>query len=290
MKDYLVKAYAFDGTVRIYAAKTTDLVEEARQIHDTWPAATAAFGKALTGTIIMGAMYKGDQNLTIRIDGSGPIGGIVTTTNANGEVRGYVGNPHIHASTNHDKLADAYAVGDNGFIHVTKDLHVRNIFTSSSEIKTGEIAQDLAYYFTMSEQIPSAVGLGVLINEMNETQAAGGFILQVMPGAKPNTLDEIEKNIRSMRPISELIKANYTPEMIIEEITKGKHEFIETMSLHYACDCSRERFSKGLIALGKSELDKLIQEKDPVETVCHFCNKKYVFTENDLKSLLESAI
>lgn len=289
MVDYLVKAYAFDGTVRIYAAKTTDLVEEARQIHDTWPAATAAFGKALTGTIIMGAMYKGDQNLTIRIDGSGPIGGIVTTTNANGEVRGYVGNPHIHASTNDDKLADAYAVGNDGFIHVTKDLNVRNIFTSSSEIRTGEIAQDLAYYFTMSEQIPSAVGLGVLINEMNEAKAAGGFILQVMPGAKPETLDEIEKNIQAMRPVSELIKEDYTPEMIINEITKGKHQFIETMSLHYACDCSRERFSKGLIALGKAEIEKLISEKEPVETVCHFCNKKYDFSEDDLKELLQSA-
>jgi len=289
MKDYLVKAYAFDGTVRIYAAKTTDLVEEARQIHDTWPAATAAFGKALTGTIIMGAMYKEDQNLTIRIDGSGPIGGIVTTTNAKGEVRGYVGNPHIHASTNDDKLADAYAVGDNGFIHVTKDLMVRNIFTSSSEIKTGEIAQDLAYYFTMSEQIPSAVGLGVLINEMNETKSAGGFILQVMPGAKSDTLDEIEHNIHGMRPVSELIKDDYTPEMIINEITKGKHEFIETMSLHYACDCSRERFAKGIIALGKNEINQLIDEKEPIETVCHFCNKKYVFSEDDLKDLLASA-
>jgi molecular chaperone Hsp33 len=289
MKDYLVKAYAFDGTVRIYAAKTTDLVEEARQIHDTWPAATAALGKALTGTIIMGAMYKGDQSLTIRFDGSGPIGGIVTTTNAMGEVRGYVGNPHIHASTNDDKLADAYAVGDNGFIHVTKDLKVRNIFTSSSEMRTGEIAQDLAYYFTMSEQIPSAVGLGVLINEKNETQSAGGFILQVMPGAKSDALDEIERNIQAMKPVSELIKTDYTPEMIINEITKGKPEFIETMSLKYACDCSKDRFARGIISLGKTEIKQLIEEKKPIETVCHFCNKKYVYNEDELTSFLESA-
>ncbi len=289
MNDYLVKAYAFDGTVRIYAAKTTDLVEEARCIHDTWPAATAAFGKVLTGSIIMGAMYKGDQNLTLRIDGGGPIGGIVVTTNANGEVRGYVSQPHVHFSTNDNKLADAYAVGNDGFIHVTKDLNVRNIFTSSSEIRTGDFAEDLTYYFTMSEQIPSAVGLGVLVDELNQAKAAGGFILQVMPGAKSETLDKIEANIHAMRPISELIAKKYTPEMIINEITKGDHQLVETMRLKYACDCHRERFASGLVALGKQELTNLINEKIPVETVCHFCNKKYVFTQDDLQNLLKNS-
>jgi molecular chaperone Hsp33 len=289
MIDYLVKAYAFDGTVRIYAAKTTDLVEEARLIHDTWPAATAAFGKALTASVIMGAMYKGDQKLSIRIDGGGPIGGIVTTTNTIGEVRGYVGNPHIHMSTNNNKLADGYAVGNNGFIHVTKDLNVRNIFTSSSEIRTGEISQDLTYYFAMSEQIPSSVGLGVLVDEMNKTVAAGGFILQVMPGAKPPTLEKIETNIRSMGPISKLISEGSSPEMIIHEITKGDHEIVETMGLKYACDCTKDRFARGLIALGKAELTALIDENKPIETECHFCNKKYTFSHADLKALLKAA-
>lgn len=289
MIDYLVKAYAFGGTVRIYAAKTTDLVEEARLIHDTWPAATAAFGKALTASVIMGAMYKGDQKLSIRIDGGGPIGGIVTTTNTIGEVRGYVGHPHIHMSTNDNKLADGYAVGNNGFIHVTKDLNVRNIFTSSSEIRTGEISQDLTYYFAMSEQIPSSVGLGVLVDEMNKTVAAGGFILQVMPGAKPPTLEKIETNIRSMGPISKLISEGASPEMIIHEITKGDHEIVETMGLKYACDCTKDRFAGGLIALGKVELTSLIDENKPIETECHFCNKKYTFSHADLKALLEAA-
>ena len=289
MIDYLVKAYAFGGTVRIYAAKTTDLVEEARLIHDTWPAATAAFGKALTASVIMGAMYKGDQKLSIRIDGGGPIGGIVTTTNTIGEVRGYVGNPHIHMSTNDNKLADGYAVGNNGFIHVTKDLNVRNIFTSSSEIRTGEISQDLTYYFAMSEQIPSSVGLGVLVDEMNKTVAAGGFILQVMPGAKPPTLEKIETNIQSMGPISKLISEGASPEMIIHEITKGDHEIVETMGLKYACDCTKDRFAGGLIALGKAELTSLIDENKPIETECHFCNKKYTFSHADLKALLEAA-
>jgi molecular chaperone Hsp33 len=289
MKDYLVKAYAFDGTVRIYAAKSTDLVEEARQIHDTWPAATAAFGKVLTASAIIGAMYKGDQKLTIRIDGGGPIGGIVTTTNSNGQVRGYVGNPHIHMSTNNNKLADAFAVGNNGFIHVTKDLQVRNIFTSSSEIRTGEISEDLTYYFALSEQIPSSVGLGILVDENNTVKSAGGFILQVMPGAKQDTLKKIETNIRAMKPVSELICEGFTPEMIIEEITKGDHQFIETMSVTYACDCSKDRFANSLIALGKTELTSLIEENKTIETACHFCNKKYNFTQNDLINLLEDA-
>lgn len=289
MNDYLVKAYAFDGTTRIYAAKTTNLVEEARQLHDTWPAATAAFGKALTASVIMGAMYKEDQKLTLRIDGGGPLGGIVTTTNARGEVRGYVGNPHTHMSTNDNRLADAFAIGNNGFIHVTKDLLVRNIFTSSSEIQTGEISQDLTYYFAMSEQIPSSVGLGVLVDEANVCQAAGGFILQIMPGAKKETIETIEQTIRTMKPVSELIKNDYTPEMIINEITRGNHQLMETMSLHYQCDCSYDRFANSLIALGKNELKTLIDENEPVETQCHFCNKKYVYSLEELKKFYESA-
>jgi molecular chaperone Hsp33 len=291
MSDYLVKAYAFNGTVRIYAASTTDLVEEARNIHDTFPAATAAFGRTLTAAAIMGAMYKGDQTLTIRIDGGGPIGGIVVTTNANGDVRGYVGNPHVHASTNDGKLAVGYVVGTNGFMHVTKNLNIKNIFTSSAELQTGEIAEDFTYYFTKSEQIPSAVGLGVLIDTDNSVLSAGGFILQVMPGAKSETLDMIEFNINAMRPVSELIKSGYTPEMIVNEITKGDHEIVERLEPHYHCDCMKERFAAGLVALGKTELDEMIAENHPIETACHFCNKKYQFSVDDLKELLpDSAV
>jgi len=286
MNDYLVKAYAYGGTVRVYGACTTNLVEEARIIHDTFPAATAAFGRVLTAAVIMGAMYKEDQTLTIRIDGGGPIGGIVVTTNASGEVRGYVGNPHVHGSTNDGKLAVGFVVGSNGFIHVTKNLNVRNIFTSSAELQTGEIAEDFTYYFSMSEQIPSAVGLGVLVETDNSVLSAGGFILQVMPGAKSETLDEIEANIKAMKPVSELIRSGHTPEMIVNEITRGKHELVERLDLNYRCDCTRERFSAGLASLGRTELEAMIAEDRPIETVCHFCNKKYMFAVDELKSLL----
>lgn len=286
MNDYLVKAYAFNGTVRLYGARTTDLVEEARNIHDTFPAATAALGRTLTAAAIMGAMYKGDQTLSIRIDGGGPLGAIVVTTNARGEVRGYVGNPHVHGSTNDGKLAVGFVVGNNGFIHVTKNLNVRNIFTSSAELQTGEIAEDFTYYFLKSEQIPSAVGLGVLVDTDNSVLSAGGFILQVMPGAKPETLDRIDATIRAMRPVSELIQNGYTPEMIVHEITQGEHEIVERIELGYRCDCSRERFGAGLASLARTELDEMIAEGKPIETVCHFCNRKYEFTTADLQAML----
>ncbi|MDD3842433.1 MAG: Hsp33 family molecular chaperone HslO [Candidatus Izemoplasmatales bacterium] len=284
MKDYLVKAYAFDGFVRIYGAKTTDLVEEARLKHDTWPAATAALGRVLTASVIMGAMYKGDMELSIRIDGNGPLGGVVATTNALGEVRGYVGNPHVHMSTNANKLAVGAVVGKDGFIHVTKNLKVRDIYTSSAALQTGEIGDDFAYYFASSEQVPSSVGLGVLVNDDNSVKASGGFILQLLPGAQtfPGLIEEIEKNINQLRPISDLIHDGFTPEMIINEITKGKHEFVEYLDLKYACDCTRDRFARGLTSLGKDELQSMINDNKTIETVCHFCQKKYYFTVADL--------
>jgi len=284
MNDYLVKAYAFGGTVRIYAASTTNLVEKARKIHDTYPAASAAFGRVLTASVIMGAMYKEDQALTIRIDGGGPIGKIIASVNANGIVKGLVENPHVHISSK-DKLAVGMVVGNNGFIHVTKDLKVRDIFTSSAELQTGEIAEDFTYYFAKSEQIPSSVGLGVLVNENNEVFASGGFILQVMPGVKPDTIAKIETNIKKMKPISELIDNNQKPEDIINLITEGDHEFVEEMPLYYQCDCSKERFSNGLSTLDKKELKTLIDEKEPIEIMCEFCKTKYVFSIEELKEI-----
>ncbi len=285
MKDYLVKAYAFDGTVRIYAASTTHLVAHAQKIHDLWPTSAAAFGRLLTASIVMGAMYKGDQELTIRVEGDGPLGGMVATTNAYGEVRGYVGNPHVFLQYNSGKLNVGQAVG-NGFIHVTKDLKVRDMFTSSAEIQTGEIAEDFAYYFTSSEQIPSAVGLGVLVNDDNSVISSGGFILQVMPGCKSETLDKIEATLKTIKPVSEMIKEGYTPEMIIESIANKDYKLLENLDLEYKCNCSREKFEKGLISLGKEELEKL-KHDDEVETVCHFCNTKYKFSNKDIDSLID---
>ncbi len=284
MNDYLVKAYAFGGTVRIYAATTTQLVEEARQIHGTWPAASAALGRVLTASLIMGAMYKGDQTLTIRINGKGPVGEIVSVVNANGNVKATIENPEVHFSYK-DKLAVGMAVGNDGFIHVTKDLKIRDVFTSSAALQTGEIGDDFTYYFAVSEQIPSSVGLGVLVNEKNEVFASGGFILQLMPGAKEDTISQIEANISEMRPVSELIKDGYKPEDMIELITKGDHEFVEEMPLSYECNCSKERFEKGLISLGKQELQEMIDDSQPIEITCQFCKKQYTFETDELIDL-----
>lgn len=288
MKDYLIKAYGFDGTVRIYTAVTTNLVAHAQKIHDLWPTSAAALGRLLTNAIIMGAMYSGDQELTIRVNGDGPIGDMVATTTSRGEVRGYVANPHVFLQYNNGKLNVGQAVG-NGFIHVTKDLKIRNMFTSSSEIQTGEIAEDFAYYFTMSEQISSAVGLGVLVNDDNKILSSGGFILQVMPGCKEETITKIEEIIKNLMPVSEMVKKGYTPEDIMNEITNNDYQLLQTMDLNYYCPCSREKFEKGLISLGKTQLEEILENDKKIETVCHFCNTKYNFDEENLKELINEA-
>ncbi len=286
MKDYLIKAYAFDGTVRIYTAVTTDLVAHAQQIHDLWPTSAAALGRLLTVSVIMGAMYANEQELTIRVEGDGPIGSMVATTTTRGQVRGYVENPHVFLQYNSGKLNVGQSVG-NGFIHVTKDLKIRDMFTSSSEIQTGEIAEDFAYYFTASEQIPSAVGLGVLVNDDNKILSSGGFILQVMPGCKSETIDKIEDLIKNLTPVSEMIKKGFTPEDIMNEISGNSYQHLETLDLNYYCTCSREKFEKGLISLGKEQLEEIITDDKKVETVCHFCNSRYQFDEEDLKKLMK---
>ncbi|MFU8787089.1 MAG: Hsp33 family molecular chaperone HslO [Candidatus Izemoplasmataceae bacterium] len=285
MNDYLVKAYAFGGTVRIYSAQTKNLVSHAQKIHDLWPTSAAAFGRLLTASVIMGAMYKDDQELTIRVECDGPIQGMLATTNTYGEVRGYVGNPHVFLQYDSGKLNVGQAVG-NGFIHVTKDVKVRDTFTSTSEIRTGEIAEDFAYYFTASEQIPSAVSLGVKVNEDNSILSAGGFILQIMPGCKEETLQLIEDKIANLPSISCLLEENFTPEDIIKAITEGDHEILQEMPLSYACNCNKEKFERGIISIGEEELKSLIEQDGKIETYCHFCTTTYTFNEDEVIALI----
>ena len=288
MNDYLVKAYAFSGTVRIYSATTKHLVSHAQKIHDLWPTSSAALGRLLTASVIMGAMYKGDQELTIRVESDGPIKGMVTTTNAKGHVRGYVGNPHVFLQYDSGKLNVGQAVG-NGFIHVTKDVKVRDTFTSTSVIRTGEIAEDFAYYFTASEQIPSAVSLGVKVEADNSILHAGGFILQIMPGCPEETLQSIEERLAILPSITTLLEDNHTPETIIDAITDGDHELLEELPLSYQCDCSKEKFERGLISLGKEELETLLHEDGKIETYCHFCATTYEFNHEEIKALIDEA-
>jgi len=285
LKDYLVKAFAYSKTVRLYAAVTTNLVEDARKIHDTWPAATAAFGRTLTASLIMGALLKGDQSVVIQIDGKGPIGKIIALSNARGEVKGMVSNPHVNLSTNEGKLAVGKVVGNDGFLRVTKDLKVKDIYTSSSKLQTGEIGDDFAFYFAMSEQIPSSVGLGVLVSPDGNVISSGGFILQVLPGVSNETINMLEKNITNMKPVSDLLQNGFSPEDLINEITKGDYKIIESMDVKYVCDCTLARFAKGLISLGEIELQEMIDKDEIVEVICQFCNKKYDFSISDLRNL-----
>lgn len=290
MKNRLIKAYAFEKMARVYVADTTELVQRAKDIHDLWPTASAALGRFLTSSVIMGAMYKGafnrdDAELTLRVDANGPIAGMVATTNTHGEVRGYVGNPHVFLQYDSGKLNVGKAVGE-GHLHITKNLKIRDIFTSSVPLFSGEIAEDFAYYFRASEQIPSVVSLGVKVNENNDIIAAGGIILQMLPGYKEHHLQAVEKAFKDLPHISFLIEEGKTPEDILTSITED-FQLLEEMPLYYQCDCNRDKFERGLMSLGIEELQRLIEEDGKIETNCHFCDQQYVFDDIDVNHLIE---
>lgn len=290
MKDYLVKGFAYDGTVRIFAANTTNLVREAQERHYTWPTATQALGRTLTAAVIQGSFYEGEQSITVRIDGGGPIGKILVDADAKGHVRGYVENTNVNLiydrGPKKGQSAVGQAVGTNGFIHITKDLKVRDMFTGTAQLQTGEIAEDFTYFFAASEQIPSAVGLGVLIDDESRVKVAGGYILQIMPGCKPEDLDRIEKVIQNMTPINQLLEEGATPEDIIDILADGEWQRLLDLDLSYQCDCSKEKFERGLLTLPVSDLEDLLLDEE-TETNCQFCREKYVFTRDEIKQLME---
>jgi len=287
MSDYLVKALAYDGQVRAYSVRTTETVGEAQRRHQTWPTASAALGRAMTAGVMMGAMLNGDSKLTIKIEGGGPIGAILVDSNANGEVRGYVTNPHVHFELNqHGKLDVARAVGTNGMLTVVKDLGLRDFFTGQVPLVSGELGEDFTYYFVSSEQIPSSVGVGVLVNPDGTILAAGGFILQLMPDTEEKTIDKIEQRLKSIPPVSRMIEKGLTPEEILEELLgKGNVKILETLPVAFVCRCSRERIADAIISLGPKEIQDIIDEEGYAEASCHFCNETYRFTREDLEKL-----
>lgn len=291
MSDYLVKALAYDGQVRAYAVQTTETVREAQRRHQTWPTASAALGRAMTAGVMMGAMLKGDSKLTIKIEGGGPLGAILVDSNANGEVRGYVTNPHVHFELNqHGKLDVARAVGTSGMLTVVKDLGLRDFFTGQVPIVSGELGEDFTYYFASSEQVPSSVGVGVLVNPDYTILAAGGFILQLMPDVKDATIDEIEQRLKTIPPVSKMVERGLTPEEILEELLgKGNVNVLETLPVAFVCRCSRERIANALISLGPKEIQDIIDEEGYAEASCHFCNETYYFTREDLEKLKQMA-
>ncbi|QWQ28537.1 Hsp33 family molecular chaperone HslO [Bacillus sp. JNUCC-22] len=284
--DYLIKAIAYDGKVRAYAARTTDMVNEAQRRHDTWPTASAAIGRTMTASLMLGAMLKGEDKLTVKIEGGGPIGAIVADANAKGEVRAYVSNPHVHFDLNEQgKLDVRRAVGTDGTLSVVKDLGLRDYFTGQVEIVSGELGDDFTYYLVSSEQVPSSVGVGVLVNPDNTILAAGGFIIQLLPGTDEETISTIEKQLSQIEPISKLIQKGLTPEEILEEVLGQKPDFLETMPVKFHCSCSKDRFETAILGLGKKEIQDMIEEDGKAEAVCHFCNEKYLFTKEELEEL-----
>lgn len=287
MKDYLVKATTYDGYVRAYAVTSTNTVEEARRRQDTWATASAALGRTITITAIMGAMLKGEDSNTIKVQGNGPIGAIIADANALGHVRGYVHNPHVDFELNEKgKLDVARAVGTEGSLSVTKDLGLKDYFTGEVPIVSGEISEDFTYYFATSEQVPSAVGAGVLVNPDHTILAAGGFIIQVMPGADEEVITRLEEQIQTFPAISSLIREGNNPEQILQRLFGDEEvKFHETMPIEFRCKCSKDRLANAIIGLGNEEIQSMIDEDHGAEANCHFCNETYHFTEQDLEEL-----
>ncbi|EEK81057.1 Hsp33 family molecular chaperone HslO [Bacillus cereus] len=290
MKDYLVKALAFDGEVRAYSVRTTNTVGEAQRRHDTWRTASAALGRSLTAGTMMGAMLKGEQKLTIKVEGNGPIGPILVDAHANGDVRGYVTNPHVDfEGTEQGKLRVYQAVGTEGFVTVIKDIGMREPFIGQSPIVSGELGEDFTYYFAVSEQTPSSVGVGVLVNGDDSILAAGGFILQIMPGAQEETISFIEDRLQRIPPVSTLIEQGLSPEELLYAVLgEDKVKVLETMDVQFNCTCSRERIESVLISLGKTELEQVREEEEETEVHCHFCNERYKFSKEDITNLIEN--
>ena len=288
MNDYIIRATAANDQIRAFAATTKELVETARAAHNTGPVATAALGRLLTAGSMMGVMMKGEKDvLTLQIKAGGPLQGITVTADSQGNVKGYVGNPDVCIPANSKgKLDVAGAVGP-GFLTVIKDMGLKEPYSGQVMLQTCEIAEDLTYYFATSEQVPSAVGLGVLMNKNNTVRQAGGFIVQLMPFAEEEVISRLEQNVQKINSVTNLLEEGHTPESLLEKVLEGfDMQINEKMDTRFHCNCSKERVAKALISIGRKELNEMIQEGKPIEMNCHFCNTNYNFTVEELKEIL----
>ena len=288
MNDYIIRATAANDQIRAFAAVTTEMVETAREHHNTSPVATAALGRLLTAGAMMGSMMKGEKDvLTLQIKAGGPLQGITVTADSQGNVKGYVGNPDVCIPANSKgKLDVAGAVGP-GFLTVIKDMGLKEPYSGQVMLQTCEIAEDLTYYFATSEQVPSAVGLGVLMNKNNTVRQAGGVIVQLMPFAEEEVISRLEQNVQKINSVTNLLEEGHTPESLLEKVLEGFDVQInEKMDTRFCCNCSKERVAKALISIGRKELNEMIQEGKPIEMNCHFCNTNYNFTVEELKEIL----
>lgn len=291
MSDYIIRATAADGQIRAFAATTRELVEFARSAHNTSPVATAALGRLLTGGAMMGVMMKGDKDLlTIKINGDGPIEGLTVTADSKGGVKGYVYNPGVMLPPNKQGKLDVGGALGVGVLSVIKDIGLKEPYEGQTILVTGEIAEDLTYYFATSEQTPSSVALGVLMNRDNTVRQAGGFILQLLPGASEEIISGLEDKLATISSITSLLDEGKTPEMILKYILGDFGlEILDKVPTGFHCNCSKGRIEKALISVGKKELQEMIDDGKTIEVNCHFCNKNYPVTVEELKSLMEQA-
>ncbi|MBS4534177.1 Hsp33 family molecular chaperone HslO [Clostridium sp. D2Q-14] len=291
MKDYVIRAMDEDKSFRVFIASSTHMVDNARIIHNTSPVATAAIGRTITAAAMMGLMFKGDKDkISLQIRGNGSINNILAVANNKGEVKGFISNPNIDLPNREDgKLNVGGAVGNKGKIIVIRDMGLKDPYVGQTNLVSGEIAEDLANYFTTSEQQPSAVALGVLVDKDISVKASGGVIVQVLPNIEKEILKKLEKNINMLSSISSLIDRGFTPEEILNQVFgEFNMKITEKNEIKFSCDCNRDRMERGLMSLGKKEISEILDEDGKAELVCHFCNKKYIFNENDLRDIINS--
>lgn len=291
MSDYLLKSVCYDGQIRVFTIDATETVAEAQRRHDTWSASSAALGRTMVGALLLGATVKGDEKLTVKIEGNGPTGHIVADSNGKGTVKGYIANPKVSLPLNEKGKIDVRgAVGTEGTLTITKDLGLKEAFSGQVPLISGELAEDFTYYMATSEQTPSAFGLSVLVDTDESIKAAGGFMIQVMPGATEETITAIEKAIENIPMVSRLMENGETPEAILDRLVgEGNAKVLDKMPISFECDCSKDRFAGAIVSLGKKEIDEMITEDHGAEAVCHFCGNKYHYSEQELEDLKANA-
>lgn len=292
MTDYIVRASAAGAQIRAFACTTREMAEEARRAHNTSPVVTAALGRLLSAAGMMGSALKGDKDmLTLQIKGDGPMQGLTVTADSRGNVKGYANVPDVILPANaQGKLDVAGAVG-NGILSVIKDMGLKEPYVGQTSLQTGEIAEDLTYYFAVSEQVPSCVGLGVLMEKDNTVRQAGGFIVQLMPFAEEEVIGRLEENIGKLTSVTDILDRGNTPEQMLDILLEGlEPEVTDTMPVRFYCGCDKKRVEKALISIGRQELQDMISEGKEIEVNCHFCNRNYLFSVEDLKRLHEDTV
>ena len=289
MKDYIIRATAADGAIRAFAVNAKELVEQARLHHETSPVITAALGRLLAAGAMMGVMMKGEEDLlTVQVMGAGPAKQITVTADSAGHVKGYPQVPDVELPPNPQGKLDVGGALGVGLLRVMKDLGLKEPYVGTTELQTGEIAEDLTYYFANSEQIPSSVGLGVLMEKDNTVRCAGGFIIQMMPFAQEKTVGRLEENLRRVSSVTSLLDQGYTPERMLEVLFEGLGlEITDTIPTRFFCNCSKERVEQAVVSIGKKEIEEMIRDGEDIEVKCHFCNTAYHYTVEELKKILK---